>query len=121
MVIREMMILVEDGDVSIFRNAYDLEKYVEPVDVRDGSYEIFGADGQIFSPVVRVKERGFWSFSPKLEYVELVQVNGLKEPDRLIEMIKFNLLHLGDSEDFLRELSLCESLERLASKVGFTK
>lgn len=45
--------LDEQGDLSAFKNVETLRLYIEPIDIKNGEYQVFCADGKSVIPLVK--------------------------------------------------------------------
>lgn len=83
-----------NGDILVFESVQDAENWIEPIDVRNGEYEAFDAEGCLLRLTLE-KEPGFWKFAR-----ETVKISSAEnEPSHADELRKRLLRFLKVAND----------------------
>lgn len=117
------IIVNERGDVSIYRSAEQVERALEAVDVRNGEYVAYDAEGKpLILSVVPGQEKGFLGLGSKM--VERVAVidNPAAEADQseLAAMLIEFLGRVGICPDNNDRSDLSSLLKLVIDKVGYS-
>jgi hypothetical protein len=102
------IIVSENGDINIFSSCEDACSYLEPVDVQNGEYVVFDADGFLLKINVIEKQRsyfGLWKF--KSLSVNIEDKGSEDKPKELIEIL-LNFLTAAGINKFEKDVKLPE-------------
>ena len=107
------VIVVEHGDVNIFKSVQDAERYLEPIDVENSEFQAYDKEGNLLEIHVIEKERSSLFGKIKTKCVKVVDPG---EKINRSEELKKTLI------DFFKETGIYEfrdeneQLDRLISK-----
>ncbi|WP_437190931.1 hypothetical protein [Planctomicrobium sp. SH527] len=118
------IIVLEGYDVEVFPNVQEAERYMEPIDVRNGEFECFDAGGQKLSVMVELKDHeGFWKrlfWGSTRECVIISDTDPSIDPSGLTRKLRdyFLLLSLPHTDrsilkNELEAMSLTELIQKL--------
>lgn len=121
------IIVIDGNDIEVFKNAQEAELYLEPIDVRNGVYECYDANGKKLSVYVTLNEyNGFWSrilFGSTRECVVISDTDSSSDPVGLAEKLRaYCLLRsqlsaaYSQTESDLEGITLKELIETLQEK-----
>lgn len=111
------VIVYENGDVCLFASQEAAERALEPIDVKNGEYQIFDAGGTLITPRVVKRKRGsYW-----IESVELSNADDGRMPEADLQSLLADFLVRANvkSEDEVRSLALGSVLEIFIDEVGY--
>ena len=69
------IIVVEHGDVNIFKSPDDAQMYLEPVDIENYEYQIYDNEGRLLNPKMIIVERPSLLGTIKTKSVKLVEAD----------------------------------------------
>lgn len=112
-----IVVLADDGPL-VFRSIEDAERYLEPIDVRNGEYRAFDARGCELRLSVEAEVRG-WLWKSKVEVTRISQSDRTSESGELRERV---LAWVGQHyPDRLEEATgnLQQIIEKLVAWFGY--
>ncbi len=103
----KLPIIIADGlDVEFFYSLVDAQIEMEPIDVRDGIYSVFDADGQKLLPTPLTHKSYFRSY----ESIE-IQETGEDHSRQLTELLVEFYEYLGLNPEILKKMELAQLIE----------
>lgn len=115
------IIVVDDGDLIVFKSAHDAERGLESPDVMNGSYVAYDCEGRLLR--LEVPDPGNWS--GLLIDVKPVKVTAAEakptHAGELAAAVKAYLRNLHVAEEWIADASLRELLLQLVTRSGFAK
>lgn len=114
--IKTPIIVNENGDIDIFRDLETTENYLEPIDIKNGEYEIFDSEGRVIEQSIQKKKKYF--LSAETETVLLSPSNTFDAP-RLSKILKRHLISINIH--FNNESSLEDILSITLLNIGYCR
>jgi len=103
----KLPIIIADGlDVEFLYSVADAEIEMEPIDVREGLFTVFDADGQKLNPVPKTHK----SFLTSYESIE-IQETGEDHSHQLTELLSEFYEYLGLNPEILKTMELAQLIE----------
>jgi hypothetical protein len=117
------IILVEHGDILIFRSVEDAELALEPIDVRNGEYVAYDAEGRtlVLSVIIDEKPGLFGWSARRTECVKLIDnpEAAIDEAGLSASLAQF-LNRSGVSLDGAKEDDLSALVASIVEKIGYS-
>jgi hypothetical protein len=110
------IIVCENGDINIFDSKEDAESYMEPIDVENGEFIVFDAEGKTLLPdVFTEKANGlFGFFGGRIKKVKIKSDNFVPENvDILRSQLTNFLLKLNSDIQLSSSASINELIDRV--------
>lgn len=115
------IIVVDDGDLIVFKSAHDAERGLESPDVMNDSYVAYDSEGRLLK--LEVPDPGNWS--GLLIDVKPVKITAAESKPthagELAAAVKAYLRNLHVAEEWIESASLNELLFQLVTRSGFAK
>lgn len=71
------ILVIENGDISIFKSVNKAQRYLEPIDVKNSEYVAYDRDGHLLSLTISQKRNS--SFFGKAKTIESVEISEAEE------------------------------------------
>lgn len=112
------IIVYENGDLSLYHSICEAERAMEPVDIENEEYIVYGPEGELFKPFIKKKKIGS---SIKRAVVLDFAHNNPKNPKELRKIIIDFLVRseLAD-QDELAALSLELLIQLAIERLGYS-
>lgn len=117
------IIVSEHGDVSIYRSEVQAECALEPIDVRNGEYIAYDAEGQslVLSVVIEEKSGPLGLFSRRVESVRLTEDPVAKADEAGLRNLLVQFVNrAGISLNEMKDEDLSSLINALVEKIGYS-
>jgi hypothetical protein len=115
------IIVEEYGNLMFFKSAADAERYLEPIDVRNGEYVAYDSVGRRLTLGVAKKESKFFygMLKDTMEVVTVRDGNGVDAADELSQILRKFLERFGRTRKSTEGVALAALIEQTIQHVEY--
>jgi len=118
------IIVSEHGDISLYDSIDKLERDLEPIDVKNGEFEVFDAEGKRLTLGTAIKSTsglfGIGKINIEMTRVDLKSDGSLDE-ESLVNLLKNYLVDYVLPKSLIKKVTLQELIEVALIKDGYAK